>query len=546
MKKALLISPPVYDTQYWERWSMPHGLLKVATFLRNTGYETRLIDCLASADGKKLRMKKRELVRIGTSERRSARGVTERLPPDVKVIYSFGKTAEDLERELATDGLFRWEPNEIWITSIMTYWWESTRDVIELCLRHYPNAVIRIGGIYPTLAPHHAAKKLGLPRPLIISGDKLNLVDSKQSSRHLIVTGEIPDANDVPLALDLYSEAGILHPTYTILTTSRGCPRDCEYCAAYVLSGRKVRARGVKSVIEEIGTKYEQGVRDFCFYEDNLLMAKKNFLEILEGIIERKREWKGIELHSPEGLEIRLVDYELAQMMKAAGFRRVYLPLESINHDFISRFERDFYNLKHFELAVQAFERAGFTKPQDINVFVLFGLPGEDLQHVYDTAIYAANRTGSVIPMLFAVVPGTPLFDKLLPYIEEQNFDFQDLNGKLLPFLEYNRRELRGKYEIKVQDYYDIEAFMFRLNEKVRERTFRPGADTRVSKAFRKVFVNYRSIFNRQPETHGRSLSSESKPSVPLITEYHGSATQVPSLSASRRRIARTRRAKAG
>ena len=522
MKRALLISPPVYDTQYWERWSMPHGLLKVATFLKNLDYEVRLIDCLSTRDGKKLRMQKRELVRMGTCERRTAKGVSERLPADVKIIYSFGKTIEDLKQELISDELFRWEPDEIWITSIMSYWWESTRDVVELCLRYYPKGLLRVGGIYPTLAPQHAAKQLGIPQPLIIAGNQLSLNDRDQSSRHLIVTGEIPAANDLPLALDLYTQAGVIHPTYTILTTSRGCPRDCEYCAAYVLSGRKVKARDAASVVEEIGSKYEQGVRDFCFYEDNLLMAKKNFSEILQAIIERKREWKGIELHSPEGLEIRLVDYELAQMMKAAGFRRVYLPLESINHDFISQFERDFYNLKHFESAVQAFEKAGFTKPQDINVFVLFGLPGENLQHVYDTAIYAANRTGSVIPMLFAVVPGTPLFEKLRPYIEEQGFDFQDLNGKLLPFLEYNRRAMSGKYDLKVQDYYDVEAFMFRLNEKVREKTFRPGASTRVSEAFRKVFVSYRSIVNDTGTVVSNEDNDRTLPSS-LISEYHGS-----------------------
>ena len=44
--KALLVQPPVYDTQYYAEWSMPSGLLKVSTWLRDLGYELRLIDCL--------------------------------------------------------------------------------------------------------------------------------------------------------------------------------------------------------------------------------------------------------------------------------------------------------------------------------------------------------------------------------------------------------------------------------------------------------------------------------------------------------------------
>jgi len=525
MKKALLISPPVYDTQYWERWSMPHGLLKVGTYLKKNGYQTFLIDCLMSDENDVVKKKRRELVRVGTKERWTPERWGERLDPDVKMFYCFGKDMEELEREFRGDALFIQgerlvTPDEIWVTSIMSYWWESTRDVIQLCKKYFPKAKVRVGGIYPTLDPKHAAKNLRLNDPLIVSGKELNLRDEAVMSRDLIVTGEIPDANDLDLDHELYHARGH-KPKYTILTTSRGCPRDCEYCAAYVLSGRKVVSREPKAVIEEIRTKYERGVRDFCFYEDNLLMAKKSFKEILT-LIRDDRDLKGIELHSPEGLEIRLVEPELAVLMREAGFKRVYLPLESINHKYISEFQRDFYTLKHFEYAVKVFEQAGFTKPQQVNVFVLFGLPGEDLQHVYDTAVYAANRTGSVIPMLFAPVPGTPLFKKLEGYIEERGFDFQDLNGKLLPFLEFNRRALKGKYDLTIQDYYDIEAFMFRLNEKVRNSTFRLGNNTAVSTAFRKVFTSYNSVYN---ERERRNYFPDAPVDVNVtdsITEYHG------------------------
>ena len=69
-----------------------------------------------------------------------------------------------------------------------------------------------------------------------------------QRRRHIIVSATIPDANPLPLDLDLYREDGTGEPEpdgdlpqYTILTTSRGCPFKCAYCAANVLNeGRKV------------------------------------------------------------------------------------------------------------------------------------------------------------------------------------------------------------------------------------------------------------------------------------------------------------------
>src|SRR2546425_12549476 len=38
-KKALLINPPVYDTQYWAEWSQPYGLLRIAALLSKYGYK---------------------------------------------------------------------------------------------------------------------------------------------------------------------------------------------------------------------------------------------------------------------------------------------------------------------------------------------------------------------------------------------------------------------------------------------------------------------------------------------------------------------------
>src|SRR5436309_5576575 len=51
-RSALLISPPVYDTQYWAHWSLPYGLLRVASWLRTKGYVLKLVDCM-EANSKK-------------------------------------------------------------------------------------------------------------------------------------------------------------------------------------------------------------------------------------------------------------------------------------------------------------------------------------------------------------------------------------------------------------------------------------------------------------------------------------------------------------
>jgi hypothetical protein len=38
-KTALLINPPVYDTQYWAEWSQPYGLVRIAALLAKKRYK---------------------------------------------------------------------------------------------------------------------------------------------------------------------------------------------------------------------------------------------------------------------------------------------------------------------------------------------------------------------------------------------------------------------------------------------------------------------------------------------------------------------------
>src|SRR3954469_9141602 len=45
-RRVLLINPPVYDAQYWARWSQPAGLLRLASLLKSRGYLVSLIDCM--------------------------------------------------------------------------------------------------------------------------------------------------------------------------------------------------------------------------------------------------------------------------------------------------------------------------------------------------------------------------------------------------------------------------------------------------------------------------------------------------------------------
>lgn len=460
-KSAILINPPIYDTQYWAYWSQPHGLLKVATWLKKNGYEKlRLIDCLATDSKRRVRRRHKCVVERDDVKKR---------------LWQFGMSLDELEKHLKSTSFI---PEEIWITSIMTYWWESTRDVINVIKKVYPQNTPRVlvGGIYPTLYPEHASKYLGEQAGIDV----------------VVVDGEIcDDAANSWSDLSLYEdELYETKPRYALITGSRGCPFDCAYCAQLRLNhdNRHVRNRSPQDIADEIEQKHKDyGVREFAFYEDNLLFNRDDFLARLTEI--RKRGLK-ITIYAPEGIEPRLVDLEFLKEMRATGFRKLHLALETIDNEVARSWNRKQATIEAFERAVEMARKAGWiVGSQDLNAFVIFGIPDEDLQAAISTALYASHKVGSVIPMLFTPVPGSILFWQHENYLfspkapDGQRWDLQNLNGKLLPFLEYNQQ----KYPwLRASDYLRLESFMMHLNNsKVRTRPFNFAAENCIARPFR-------------------------------------------------------------
>jgi radical SAM superfamily enzyme YgiQ (UPF0313 family) len=175
--------------------------------------------------------------------------------------------------------------------------------------------------------------------------------------------------------------------------------------------------------------------------------------------------------------------------MHLSGFERVYLPLENINVDVIKSWNRSHSNVQMFERAVQNCLDAGFVlRNMQINAFLLFGTPGENIRDVVDSALFASSKIGSVIPMLFTPVPGSAMYKEYEGYLkDEKGFDLQHLNGKLFPFLSFNQR---NNPNLSLQDYLDLEALMFRLNAQAIRGTFDIGGQSRTSKSFREVVIS--------------------------------------------------------
>lgn len=472
-KSALLVNPPVYDTQYWAEWSQPYGLLRISSLLHRLGYKRRELFDFMEAPGEKRVVAKR---RIAPRESFVHKDMPEPKAPPYRIEkggqsldlwrYHFGKSWVEFDQWLDERGFSASSPpDEIWISATMSYWWESTRDLVGRVRRRWGTRkpLIILGGIYPTIASEHALRWV---------------------QPDILVQGEVLAASDLWPDLSLYDTP----PQYAVVTPSRGCPFNCGYCAQRAINGDSsvVRYRPPEEIVSEMRFAHDTyGIKDFAFYADCLLWnAENNFQKLLELLLKSDFFYR---LYAPEGLDASLLckSQRLLELMKRARFQKIYLACETIDENRMAQLNRRHTSVEDFVRAVRMCEAAGFDPGHmGVNAFVLYGLPGEKIDDVVKSILFVSDIVGSIIPMLFTPVPSTQLYQQHLPYFRERGWtkDLHMLNGKLYPFLEMN--------EGSIADYIDLQRLMFTLNTQYRSQSFRPFGETLVAQSFRDNMLN--------------------------------------------------------
>jgi len=180
-------------------------------------------------------------------------------------------------------------PDEVWITSLFTYWSEYVHE----SARHYhllfPKARLVVGGIYATLMPEHARAATG--------ASKIYLGVHKGSERWARTH-----------ALD-YTLLG-QEPDFQILHGMRGCFRECKFCGTWKIEPR-----------EEFDSRIADRIQSnhVVFYDNNFLRNPR-VREILAELATVKYEGRSVVFESQSGFDGRILDDEIAFLLKKARF----------------------------------------------------------------------------------------------------------------------------------------------------------------------------------------------------------------------------------
>ena len=409
----LLINPWITDFAAYNFWIKPLGLLHIASLLRVNGFHVTLIDCLDFYSKKK---------QYGDGN--FFKTWIEKPKPlkSVRRYYSQYGIPEEVLREKLS---LMEKPDVIGVTSGMTYWYPGVFKIIEIVRNCLKEAPIILGGIYATLCHEHALKYSGADYVVKgrgeIQGPKL--ISELTSNKLQTPNTELP-TNDYP-AFDLYPQFD-----FVCITTSRGCPLRCTYCASQVLYDGFDR-RDPDDVVKEIEywvTRHK--IENIAFYDDALLIRPLNHIVlILKGIIE-----KGIQcnFHVPNGLHIRGIDEELACLLYQTGFKTLRLGFET-SHETTQIETGGKVGNQEFVDAVRHLRRAGYSG-DDIGVYIMVGLPGQRAEEARASIAYVQENGARPILVEYSPIPHTPLFERAK---QTSQFDLENEplyhNNSILP-----------------------------------------------------------------------------------------------------------------
>ena len=375
-KKILGVNPPVHDFAFFDLWSKPLGLLYLLQRMRDNGNEVRLLDCIhEGAEGRK--SFGREKIAETEIEKPAAYfGIKRKY-------HHFGMKEEGFSARLKE--LPR--PDAVLLTSAMTYWYGGVRWATALLHRELPGVPVILGGIYARLCPDHA---------------------SALGADFIVTEHWEPDVS-YP-AMDLYGD-----PPYGVTMTSFGCPMACSYCASHIL-WPDYRRRSLEEVTGEIDFQAKLGAEDFAFYDDALLMHKReNLYPLCHELI---RLYQGrLRFHTPNGLHVREIDYECAILLKMTGFKTIRLSLESVDPKVASASSGKVLR-EEYASAVRNLRRAGWSR-DDCETYILLGLPGQSIESIRETINFVNASGGKPKLAEFSPIPGTRSFSQAAALIPE-------------------------------------------------------------------------------------------------------------------------------
>lgn len=291
--------------------------------------------------------------------------------------------------------------------SVLTDYFLQVKDLVKQL--KYAGKIVVLGGVHPSVSPQKALDETGGDFVIVGEGEEsmTELVDSLEKGKD---TRKIPgvysksgkkffkprqpirELDSLPfpdwrsMNPRLYQKAphGALIKNFPVapITSSRGCPYECTFCASPMFWCKRIRYRSPENVVDEIEYLVKNfGVKEIHFEDDNLTLKREHIEQICKLILERKIR---ISWATPNGIRADKVDEDLLRLMKKSGCYYVVFGIESGNQEILKNIKKH-ETLEDIEKAVRLANKVGMLTQG----FFIFGLPGESEKTIKNSINFA-------------------------------------------------------------------------------------------------------------------------------------------------------------
>ncbi|SEG92318.1 Radical SAM superfamily enzyme YgiQ, UPF0313 family [Saccharopolyspora kobensis] len=420
--RILLIKPPIRSCMVEIGRHMPIGLAYLAAQLGEAGMEVDIFDSLAYAEDNHV---------VPPEEYTDADRAKLAAHPRWGHLVHWGATWERITEKLRSTHY-----DLVGVSCMFTPYYEPAYQIARLVKEISPDTKIILGGQHPTVAHHHAITETAFDA-LVLGEAESNVVDIVRA----LVTGEpltgmpgvayrcgtglcdcaepgprvhlqpratfLEDLDGLPMpAVHLLDMAS--YDSTATLITSRGCPFSCSFCTVHATVGKKFRTRAPENVIQEIEHYVnEHGIRRFFIEDDNFTFDIPRVHELCQAVQQRGLD---IELHLPNGMTVVKLNDELVRDMAGAGFRSLFLGLETTDVARLRKIRKGFTSLEKVHNGANLFTDQGI----DVGASLIVGLLGQSCAELARDSINLMLVGVRFWTNPFYPIPGSPDFQQCL------------------------------------------------------------------------------------------------------------------------------------
>lgn len=217
----------------------------------------------------------------------------------------------------------------------------------------------------------------------------------------------INDLNSIPfparnlLLMNRYYDVFSRRKHFATIFATRGCPFNCVFCDRRNRMGKAWRVRSPQNIADEIKEVIaSHGIREFMFFDDNLIVNKEWGLKLCQELEKLNIIWECRN-------RVDLVDERLLRAMKKAGCYRIRFGFESGDNRILKILKKGITVEQSLKCAKMC-KRVGM----EIYGYFMIGSPSETPETIQKTIDLALKIDPSfAIFSKTILIPGSELFE---------------------------------------------------------------------------------------------------------------------------------------